>query len=137
MTFCLNKSTTLVPIISFFISLMNDITFRGRDIKYWLSARLSGDDETRWNAIDAIRHLCGSERSVPLLLDTLRNDTYSGARGLAAHALFDLAIDRDEGVNWAELMPHLLSAANDPSDGVREQIAEILNVLKAPPDLHT
>jgi hypothetical protein len=111
---------------------MNDFTFRGRDIEHWIGARSSGDDETRWEAIDAIRHLCEPETSVPLLLDTLLNDRYSGARGLAAHALFDLAIDRAEGVNWTEMMPHLLSAANDPSEGVREQVAEILDVLKDP-----
>ena len=116
---------------------MEHSTFRGRDIEHWLCARLSGDDEVRWEAIDAIRHLCGPETSVPLLLDTLLNDGYSRARGLAAHALFDLAMDRVEEVNWMEMMPHLQSAANDPSDGVREQIAELLDVLKTLPDLHT
>jgi hypothetical protein len=115
---------------------MEPSTFRGRDTEHWLSARLSGDDDTRWEAIDAIRHLCGPDTSVPLLLDTLLNDHYGRARGLAAHALYDLAVDSAEEVNWAEIMPRLQIAANDPDEGVREQIAELFDALENPPDLH-
>ena len=113
---------------------MEQPTFNGRDIAHWLGVRLSGEDEARWEAVDAIRHLCGPETSVPLLLDTLLKDQYWRARCLAAHALFDLAMDREEEVNWTDLMPQLQSAALDPSEEVRGQIAELLTVLSAPKD---
>lgn len=92
-------------------------------------ARLDRDDETRWEAVDVIRHICEPASSVPLLLDSLANDRYPRARALAAHALFDLAIDRVGGVNWQEIFPVLVTASHDPSDDVREQVADLLKVL--------
>lgn len=109
---------------------MEEPTFRRRSIEYWLVARLDSDDETRWEAVDAIRHICDPASSVPLLLDSLVNDRYPRARALAAHALFDLAIDRVEGLDWQKILPVLVIASDDPSDDVREQVADILKVLQ-------
>lgn len=109
--------------------MVNDASFRGRPAEYWLHARLSGDDEARWEAIDAIRHICPPDESVRLFLDTLHTDSYWRARALAAHALYDLALDRSEVARLVAVMPQLLAALNDSSANVREQIAELLEVL--------
>ncbi len=93
---------------------------------FWFAARIGDNDEMRWMAIDAIRHNCSPEVSLPLFLDTLQNDSYDYARGLAAHAIFDLVIDRMIKLRPHEEMPILLAALQDPSKSVREQVAQII-----------
>lgn len=107
-----------------------DLTFHGRDFDDWSRIRLSGGDEERWEAIDAIRHICSPETSIPLLLDTLHNDTYWRARGLAAHALFDLVACPEPDSRVADVLPALRLAANDPSSEVRAQVGEILALFE-------
>lgn len=110
--------------------MATDLSFNGRPVVYWLRTRLSGDDEARWEAIDAIRHICTPDDSIPLFLDTLQNDSYWGARALAAHALYDLAFDTSEMPRLISAKPHFLAALNDSSADVREQIRELLTLLE-------
>ena len=109
-----------------------DLSFHGHAAEYWFRKRLGGGDEERWEAIDAIRHSCASQDSVPLFLDTLQNDSYWRARALAAHALYDLAFDASEVPRLIEAMPQILAAANDSSTDVREQIKQLMEVLENP-----
>jgi hypothetical protein len=111
-----------------------DPTFHGRGFNYWLQIRLSGDDEQRWEAVDAIRHICHPDTSIPLFLDTLRNDAYWRARALAAHALYDLIAGPHPDSRVADALPQLLEAANDPSPDVRAQIKEVLAALALRPN---
>ncbi|WP_428307640.1 hypothetical protein [Lacipirellula sp.] len=104
--------------------------FHGHPIAYWLEKRLSGDDEERWEVIDAIRHLCYPATSIPLFLATLREDSYSRARALAAHAIFDLVIDPSDHDFVLTLLPPLSEFANDPSPEVCEQISQTIALIE-------
>lgn len=104
--------------------------FHGHPIEYWLEIRLSGEDEERWEAVDAIRHLCSPATSIPLILATLREDPYWRARALAAHAIFDLVIDPSEHDLALTLLPPLDEFANDPSPEVRDQISQTIALIE-------
>jgi hypothetical protein len=110
--------------------MTDEPTFNNHLVDYWLRARLNSDDETRWEAIDAIRHICVPEVSIPLFLDTLSNDTYARARALAAHALYDLAVVSPKDSELIEKLPRLELAANDSSDSVRKEIEALLKLLR-------
>lgn len=105
-------------------------TFNGKHIQQWMHLRTSGDDETRWEAMDAIRHLCKPVDSVPPFIDTLRTDEDWRARALAAHALFDLAIDPHGdrsrlSINSASLRTCL----SDSSPDIRDELTAIMRIL--------
>jgi len=102
--------------------------FNRYPVEYWFNLRMQGNDEERWNAVDAIRHVCEPTISVPLMLDTIKTDSYSRARGLAAHALYDLAVDSPEQIP-ADVYPQLIAAVQDPDPGVRTQVEELLKEL--------
>jgi len=108
-----------------------DSTFRGHSFGYWSNLRLNGQDEERWEAIEAIRHICHPDTSIPLFLDTLCNDKYWRARALAAHALYDLVAGPQPAHRVADALPQLRKAAHDPSANVREQVTELLEILAA------
>jgi HEAT repeat protein len=111
-----------------------EFLFRRRPAEHWLRLRTEGDDEARWEAIDAIRHLCAPDVGVPLFIDTLKHDSYWRARALAAHALFDLACEPDLRPQLASIVPQLATALDDPSLEVREQVFDILGLFGAPAD---
>jgi hypothetical protein len=104
--------------------------FDGKPQEHWLRSRLTGDDETRWKAIDAIRHICVPSVSIPLFFDTLRTDPFWRARALAAHALCDIAYDNPNNAAIVESIPVLVECAADPSFEVREQLEELLKLLR-------
>lgn len=104
-------------------------SFHGKALDEWLRVRCCGDDDTRWEAIDAVRHICAPDDSIPLLLDTLRNDTYWRARALAAHALYDLSFDSKFRQRLMETVPFVRDALTDSSVEVREQVNELLESL--------
>ena len=98
-------------------------------VDFWLRVRLSGDNELRWEAIDAIRHLCEPKLSVPLFIDTLLHDSYECARWLAAHALYDLAIHREYRSLLRKELSQLHRAESDPSAEVRIEVCEMISIL--------
>ena len=102
--------------------------FNRYPVEYWFNLRMQGNDEERWNAVDAIRHVCEPTISVPLMLDTIEKDSYSRARGLAAHALYDLAVDSPEQIP-SEAFPRIIAALNDSDAGVRSQVEALLKEL--------
>jgi len=106
--------------------------FNGRPTSYWLDVRTTGDDETRWEAVDAIRHLCSPEDSIPLFLDTLRNDSYLRARGLAAHAIFDLACCPNPEPVLVTYLSEIIDLIEDDSRDVQIEIIETLRFLGSP-----
>jgi len=106
--------------------------FNGHSKSYWLGVRTTGDDEKRWEAIDAIRHICSPDQSMPLFLDTLRHDDYWRARSLAAHAIFDLVCcPKPEPVVTANL-PEIIALLQDDSRDVRIEMIETLRFVGSP-----
>ena len=59
--------------------------FHGKALEHWLAIRVSGGDDARLDAVEAIRHLCEVEESVPLLVEALE-DHFWRVRAAAAHA---------------------------------------------------
>jgi hypothetical protein len=108
----------------------NAARFHGHPIDYWLDKRLTGDDEERWEAVDAIRHLCSPAASIALFVATLRKDGYWRARALAAHAIFDLVIDPSEHDSTLAMLPPLGEFLGDPSQEVRDQISQTISLIK-------
>jgi hypothetical protein len=110
-----------------------ELSFRGKALDHWLCLRISGEDEARWEAIDAIRHICRPDVSIPLFLDTLHNDSYWRARALAAHALYDLAFESEYRPRLLEILPSLRNALVDSSIEVRENVNNLLELLEQGP----
>ncbi len=106
-----------------------DIQFQGHSVDHWFRVRTTGDDEARWEAIDAIRHLCAPDVSVPLLLETLVNDSYWKARALAAHAMYDLVWSADFRPSVTAAIPTLIDTLQDESREVCEQVIETFEAL--------
>ena len=107
------------------------LQFHGHSADHWLRVRTTGDDEARWEAIDAIRHICVPTVSMPLFLDTLANDSYWRSRALAAHAIYDLAWESEFQPLVAGSMPALIKALEDASSEVLEQIIVTLELLRS------
>ena len=64
-----------------------------------------------------------------MFLSTLKNDSYWRARALAAHAIFDLVIDPTDHDATVAMLPPLDEFLSDPSEHVREQIAETISLI--------
>ena len=73
--------------------------------------------------------LCRKRASRSLFLSTLKNDSYWRARALAAHAIFDLVIDPTDHDATVAMLPPLDEFLSDPSEHVREQIAETISLI--------
>jgi len=114
------------------LSKEDELTFRGQPASHWLRLVTTGSDDERWEAVDAIRHICGPERSIPVFLDVLSKDRFWKARALAAHALFDMAWDVESRATLREFASRITSLPPDPIADVREQLAEALSVLNDP-----
>lgn len=74
--------------------------------------REDADDEGRWRALDALRHVGKAEETINPFLEALE-DRYWRVRALAAHALYDLILDEDGLVKRAEVIESLTSALGD------------------------
>jgi hypothetical protein len=103
--------------------------FHGYSEEHWFVTRTTGDDERRWEAVDAIRHICSPSVSIPLLIETLRTDSYWRARALAAHALCDLAYDANSRKLLNPAVEPLIQAMGDESRDVCEQSIATLGLL--------
>lgn len=106
--------------------------FKMKPASYWLDARTKGDEEMRWEAIDAIRHLCPPKQSIPLFIDTLTHDRYWRSRGLAAHAIFDLACGPKADPEVVAHLSSIIEFLEDDSRDVRRQIVEALKFVGSP-----
>lgn len=110
-----------------------ELIWNKRPLTYWLNAIHDSDGETRWEAVDALRHLLNPSQSIPILIDIVENEPYWRARALAAHALFDIGAypptrpSLDPFLN--RLVPALASALSDDSIWVQLSVAEALETL--------
>lgn len=104
-------------------------SYNGYPLDHWVQVRNSDDEETRWKAVDAIRHLCAPNESMPLFLETLANDSYWRARSLAMNAICDLAYeDKYKSVVLAAI-PTCIKALQDESREVRYEAVMVLKLI--------
>jgi HEAT repeat protein len=104
-------------------------TWDGKDLAYWLEMLRVGDDETRWNAIDVIRHIADPSQSVNIFVQALLSDTYWRARALAAHALYALSFDKEFTELLSTAVDALANSLTDESPHVALSAAYTLERL--------
>lgn len=105
-----------------------DHLWEGRAANDWVRTLSLGDDMARWKAVDALRHIASPTDTIPLFIDALK-DPYGDVRGLAAHALYDMAEDEEFApllVNWVR---PLAEALCDRDEDVACNAAFALNAL--------
>jgi HEAT repeat protein len=101
----------------------------GRPASRWIEMLAHPEDEKRWRAVDALRHIAPPSESIRLLLDALQRDGYWRARALAAHALHDMAVDAENRSLLREAIGPLAEALSDSSSHVRLNAAYALESL--------
>lgn len=111
-----------------------------KPIARWLEALQSSDDDIRWEAVDAIRHVMEFPGNLDVLLEVSQRDIDHRCRGLALHAFCDYLhnelLDPDAGTETRDALlargaDHIAAAIarDDSGDGVRGQAAEMLRLL--------
>jgi HEAT repeat protein len=107
-----------------------DPLWEGRPLEYWVEALHHPDGETRWTAIDALRHLAHPSEAVPLLTEAL-TDRYWRVRALAAHALYDMAHEKSTAQLLLQAVIPLGNVLSDESSDVGLNAAYALELLGA------
>lgn len=114
--------------------------FSKHPTSYWLDRLRSPDDETRWEAVDAIRHVMESPGSVRILLNVAECDAYWRSRALALHGICDYLYSEqsnpDAGTEICKMSVALEAdsrisaiAENDENEVVRGNAEELLRLL--------
>jgi hypothetical protein len=103
--------------------------FHGKSLEHWLAIRVSGGDEARLQAVEAIRQLCSAAECVPLLVEALEDHCWR-VRAAAAHALFELGRDVQTRPVVEAAWGKWERAAEDPSQAVRKGILALMAVLE-------
>lgn len=109
---------------------LNGKLWNNRPLDHWVEMLRHGDDETRWQAVDAIRHLAHPSDSLHFFLSAL-GDSYWPVRALAAHALYDIAHDENAGQLLSEAVEPLANALRDEYLDVGLNAAYTLELLGA------
>ena len=99
-------------------------------LAHWLENLDHPDADTRWRAIDAVRHLADPARIVQVCVPALK-DEFWRVRALAAHALFDLACEPAHRPAIAGILDPLANAILDGSPEVRLNAIATLELLGA------
>jgi HEAT repeat protein len=86
--------------------------WKGRPLEYWIETLQDPDDEARWGAIDALRHIADPSQSIPLFVRFL-SDRYWRARALAVHALYDMAFEVEFVSLLSQAVTPLANALSD------------------------
>lgn len=108
---------------------MGTAKYHGKSLEHWLAIRVSGGDESRLQAVEAIRQLCGAEECVPLLVEALGDHCWR-VRAAAAHALFEMGRDAQSRPAVEAAWGKWERAAEDPSQEVRKGILALMVVLE-------
>jgi hypothetical protein len=107
----------------------SDLLWNKQPLSYWLNALESADNEMRWMAVDALRHIEHPTRSLPIFLRVLKQDSFHLARGLAAHAIYDMTYDEEFISLVRGVLFPLKAALFDPSINVSVEIINTLEML--------
>jgi len=108
---------------------VTESSWNGRPLSYWIEALQHPDDETRWQAVDAVRHVADPSKAIKLCVATMRRDPYWRARALAAHALYDMACEGESRPLLHAAIPELAEALRDESNEVRLNAVYTLELL--------
>jgi HEAT repeat protein len=103
--------------------------FHGKSLEHWLAIRVSGGDDARLDAVNAIRQLCTPAESVPLLVEALE-DHFWRVRAAAALALYEMAQNSAARPLVEAAWSKWERAADDPSQEVRKGILALMAVLE-------
>jgi len=108
---------------------MGTAKYHGKSLEHWLAIRVSGGDDARLDAVNAIRQLCAPEESVPQLVEALE-DHFWRVRAAAAHALYEMAQDAAARPLVEAAWGKWERAVDDPSQEVRKGILALMAVLE-------
>jgi HEAT repeat protein len=96
--------------------------------QHWIERLRHADDEERWRAVDALRHVAHASQFVGLFIAAMR-DSYWPVRALAAHALYDMAHWADATVLLSGAIVPLAEALRDDCTHVSLNAAYTLELL--------
>jgi HEAT repeat protein len=105
-----------------------DNLWKGRPLEYWIETLQDPDDEARWGAIDALRHISDPSQSIPLFVRFL-SDRYWRARALAVHALYDMAFEVEFVSLLSQAVTPLANALSDSYSYICQEAARTLELL--------
>lgn len=99
-----------------------------RPLEHWIPLLQAPEDEARWGAVDAMRHIAPPAMSVKILIGAL-GDRYWKVRALATHALHDLIVDGDIQIEEHDLVKVLSDLLDDESIEVSVNAAYALESI--------
>jgi HEAT repeat protein len=105
-----------------------DNVWKGRPLVYWIEALEDPDDEARWGAIDALRHIAHPSQTIPRFVRSL-SDRYWRARALAVHALYDMAFEVEFVSLLSQAVTPLANALSDSCSDICLEAARTLELL--------
>lgn len=109
---------------------MNDsrLIWEGNPVEYWVQELRSPEDESRWAAVNALRHIGHPSKTISLFIDAL-SDSYWRVRALAAHSLYDMAHEEALIPMLCQAISPLGKALSDESPEVALNAAYALELL--------
>jgi HEAT repeat protein len=108
--------------------------FKGKALEHWLAIRVSGKDESRLEAVDAIRLLCEPEERVLLLVEALGDHCWR-VRAAAMRALFEVALPIGTRPLVEAAWGKWERAIDDPSQEVRKVAFGLIATLERGDDV--
>ena len=105
-----------------------NILWDGQSLEHWVRTLYDPDDEARWKAIDALRHIAHPLQTIPLFIEAL-NDRYWRVRALAAHSFYDIAHEEENIHLLIQAIAPLANALSDESLQVGLNAAYTLELL--------
>jgi len=103
-------------------------TWKGKPFEYWVRELRSPENESRWTAVDALRHIGSPSHTITLFTNVL-NDSYWRVRALAAHSLYDMAHEDALVPMLCQAISPLGEALSDESPEVVLNVAYTLELL--------
>ncbi len=116
------------------MSQEDEAFWRGKSAAEWKPHLDDADEELRWLAVNAVRHIYAHPEAIPLLQNSLRDESWR-VRALVLHHFLDIlaAPDRDaeltDAVLFSEVLPDIRRLAEDADPRVREEAVAVLRYL--------
>ncbi len=100
----------------------------GQPFEYWVRTLRDAEDDVRWKAVDALRHIGPPSETVELFIAALSDPCWQ-VRALAAHALYDMAHEEELSYLVCKFVLHLARTLSDESPEVALNAAYTLELL--------
>ena len=104
------------------------MTWKYQSIEYWIQGLRDPEDEARWAAVDALRHIGHPSQTTSMFVEAL-SDSYWRVRALAAHSLYDMAHNEALIPMLYQAISPLSKALSDVSPEVALNAAYALELL--------